>query len=251
MAFAFSSKPRYIANTFIVTIDFDDTLAYRQHLKVMFAEKLFGINITLEQGKEDTFPLGAAKYRQMKPYIERAVDQYLPMPNCKDVLMRLYQLSFRFAVVTSRIRKSEHEDDLTPAIKFIRQHQLPIKFFHATNGFPKDYVCNKLHSRAMIDDIYKNLQALHGTHVRAYFLLHPWNAREIPAITDQDIMVVSSWLQFYDEMLHLKELHEAICFFNGWENNMYNVPKIAAFARRADEEKLIGEYKKELLRSSI
>lgn len=235
-------KPGHVADVFIVTVDFDDTLAYRQHLKVEFARKLFGIDISLEQGKEDTFPLGAQKYKEMKPLIEKAVDRYELMPDCHDVLWNLQARSFRFAVVTSRTGK----EDLKLTEDFIKRHQLPINYFHATNSLPKDYICNRLRSRAMIDDIYKNLEKLSNTSVKLFFLKHSWNAREIPAFPQQDITIVNNWIEFGNELLKLKELHEAICYFNGWENNFKNVPRIAEFAKRHHSEsyELVDNYRK-------
>ena len=179
----------------------------------------------------------------MKRLIEKAVDRYELMPDCYDALWNLQSRSFRFAVVTSRTDK----DDLKLAAEFIKRHQLPINYFHATNGLPKDYICNRLHSRAMIDDIYKNLEQLRNTSVKLFFLKHPWNAREIPAFPQQDITIVNNWPEFGNELLKLKELHEAICYFNGWENNSKNVPRIAEFAKqhRHESQKLINEYKME------
>lgn len=59
--------PSHVAKNIIVGLDFDGTIAYGAQLRVWYAKKFYGINLTVQQILGETWPkeLGKEKYRQM------------------------------------------------------------------------------------------------------------------------------------------------------------------------------------------
>lgn len=243
MALGIHGQP-FIAKNVIVGLDFDGTIAYGAHVRVWYAKKFYGASLTAQQILGETWPkeLGKDRYRQMA---DAADGEYMGLqqlaPGCKDVLSELYTQGFRFAVVTSRARKL-----IGPAEAFIRHHGLPISYFHATDHTPKDYLCSKLHARAFFDDGLYNLKPLTETFVKPFFLRQPWNGHEPTPPGSSGIATVASWQEFGRQLLLLKEMHEAICRFNKWENAYYNIARIAAFWKSHPDKcsAYLHEYKK-------
>lgn len=224
MVLGFRSRPQHIAQNIIVGLDFDGTMAYGAHVRVWYAKKFYNVNLTEQQILGETWPkeLGKDKYRQMA---DAADSDFMMMqtlaPGCKEVLQQLYIQGFRFAVVTSRAPKLRDA-----ALKFISHHSLPIQYLHVTDHSPKDYLCNKLHARAFLDDGLYNLKGLIGSSCRPIFIRQPWNVHEPTPPANSSVITINNWLQFERTLLQIKEMHEAICYFNKWENAYYNLQKI-------------------------
>lgn len=244
MVFGFHSRLPHIAQNIIVGLDFDGTIAYGAQLRVWYAKKFYGVSLTEQQILGETWPkeLGKEKYRQMADAVD---GEYMMMqqlaPGCKEVLTLLHNGGFRFAVVTSRAPKL-----VGSAVAFVKRHALPITYFHATDHSPKDYLVNKLHARAFLDDGLYNLTSLRSSPTMPFFIRQDWNLHEPTPPADSGIVTVADWRGFGKWMLHLKAMHEAICYFNGIGNAYYNLPKIAAFWKRNPElcNSYLERYKK-------
>ena len=109
------------------------------------------------------------------------------------------------------------------------------------------YLCGQLRARAFIDDSIKYLLPLEGTFVKPFFIRQPWNVHEPTPPASSSIITITSWAEFWKWLLFIKEMHEAICRFNRWENAYYNVAKIAAFWKSYPDKcnAYLQEYKKE------
>lgn len=76
--------------------------------------------------------------------------------------------------------------------------------------------------RAFIDDDLKVLESLSGTFVVPFFIRQPWNIHQPTPPSGSGIITVTGWAQFGKWLLYLKQMHEAICYFNRWENAYYS-----------------------------
>lgn len=273
MVFGFHSRHSHIARNIIVGMDFDGTVSYSFHVRVAYARKYYGINLPISRVVRDTWPkeFGMDRYERMAVAVDNDITEHQLAPGCMGVLSRLHAQGFRFAVVSKRtglrlaniktgavfakdklndqfVKVGSSSPGAAPAW-FIRHHGLPIDYFHSTDHYSelKRELCGKLHARAFIDDDLKVLESLRGTFVMPFFIRQPWNVHQPTPPASSGIMTVNNWLDFGKWLLHIKELHEAICYFNRWENVYYNLPKIAAFwkANPAVCEKYLKEYKKE------
>lgn len=276
MVLGFRSRPPYIAQNIIVGLDFDGTVSYSFHLRVAYARKNFGVELPINRVLSETWPreLGMDKYWQMADAVDNGmIKEHLLAPGCKEVLTSLHSHGFRFAVVTKRgpirwanvkagavfgkenpeskfVKLMESHNDVA-AMWFIKHHGLPIDYYHATDhdhDLKKKWkVCEKLHARAFLDDDLKILYGLVENHTFAmpFFIKQPWNQPAPPK--ESGITMVVSWADFGRDLLYLKEMHEAICYFNRWENAYYNLPRIAAFwkANPAECKKYLEDYKRE------
>jgi len=216
--------PKHIAQNIIVTLDFDGCIAIGDKTKVRCAKLYHNIDIHPNQITKGTYPLGPAKYKELmaKVTIEH-INEYELDPQCKEVLNYLFVQGFRFAVVTSR-----SGPELEAAKAFSKYHKLPIKYFHATNNNPKDIICKKLCSRAMIDDTFSKLVELLDTPLTLFFLKRIWNENELFNASN-NIVSISSWNEFAQRLIELRELHEAVCYYNNWKNNFGSVKQISQF----------------------
>lgn len=245
MVLGFHSMHSHIARNIIVGLDFDGTIAYGVQLRVWYARKFYGVGLTVQQILGETWPkeLGKEKYRRMADAVD---GEYMMMQQlasgCKEVLTQLHNGGFRFAVVTSRTAKL-----IGPAVAFVKRHALPIAYFHATDHSPKGYLVNKLHARAFLDDGLYNLTSLRGSPTMPFFIRQPWNVHEPTPPMESGMVTIASWQAFGRWVLYLKEMHEAICYFNKWENAYFNLPKIAAFWKSYPGkcDAYLQEYKKE------
>lgn len=168
--------------------------------------------------------------------------EFILAPYCKAAMENLFRQSFRFVVVTSR------PGYLLSACKaFIDAHKLPISRVHNTEYMDK-WICKKLRARAMLDDGLDKLAAIRDAPVRLFFLRQPWNTHQKIGFLYGKITEIGSWEDFYNHMIYMKKMHEAICFFNGWENNFLNVAKIAGFwdANKNICERYLNEYQKKI-----
>ncbi len=278
----FHSRPSHVAQNIIVGLDFDGTVSYSFHLRVDYARKNFGVELPISKVLSETWPkeLGMDKYWQMADAVDNGmIKEHQLMPGCKEVLTYLHSMGFRFAVVTKRgpirraslktgavfgkekpkskfVKLTESASDMAP-VWFIKHHGLPIDYYYATDH-DKDLkrkweVCKNLRARAFLDDDLKILYGLVENHTFAmpFFIKQLWNQE--PPSPATGIVTVPNWIEFGKSLSRLKETHEAICFFNRWENAYYNLPKIAkaaAFLRSHPEEcsKYLEDYKKEAVR---
>ena len=86
-------EKRWIAETIIVTLDFDGCIAIGDHLKIKYAKELHDINVTKEQAIKEKYPLGPKKYLELMDTV--AVDHILEYrldPQCKDILDSLFSI---------------------------------------------------------------------------------------------------------------------------------------------------------------
>lgn len=275
MVFSFHTRPSHIAQNIIIGLDFDGTISYSFHLRVDYARREWGYDLPISKVLSDTWPreFGMDKYWQMADVVDNGmIKEHQLMPGCKEVLTSLHNQGFRFAVVTKRgpirwanaktgvvfgkekpkskfVRLTESSSDIAP-MWFIKHHGLPIDYYHATdhdNDLKKKWqVCMRLHARAFLDDDLKILHGLIENHVFAmpFFIKQLWNQK--PPSPNTGIITVPNWIEFGKDIIRLKEMHEAICYFNKWENAYYNLPRIAAFwkANTAVCEKYVEDYRK-------
>ena len=167
--------------------------------------------------------------------------EYILDPKCKQVLKDLYNEGFRFAVVTSR-----SGEELKAAIKFSKFNKLPISYFHGNDNKPKTLICRKLKSRAMIDDSLHKLAKLVNTPLHLYFLKRKWNSHEIVS-RRSEVIQIKGWREFQIKLLEMRELHEAICYYNNWRNNFARVKQISDFLKNNKPKalKMLKDYRKE------
>lgn len=267
MAFGFHSRPSHIAQNIIVGLDFDGTVSYSAHLRVAYAKKYFRTAISLQQTTREKWPeaLGEDKYWEAALAADNDVEEHIPAPGCKEVLMQLHSEGFRFAIVTARklpdeaykainklnIKRGNAELLEQAAVaRFISAHHLPVDYVHHVKQTPndtKDYLCWQLHARAFIDDSLKYLVPLRGTFVKPFFILQPWNIEEAQNIPGSGITPVTNWYKFGKELLYIKQMHEAICYFSKWQNAYFNLPKIDYFWKSNPElcNRHFEDYRKE------
>ncbi|MDP3728002.1 MAG: hypothetical protein Q8R18_00970 [bacterium] len=154
----------------------------------------------------------------------------------------MYKEGFRFAVVTSR-----SGPELDAAIRFVEGFTLPISYFHAVDNKPKDVICTKLKARAMIDDSLFKLVELINTPLTLFFLRRDWNVHEkVTGELKEQVRVIKDWREFQLRLLELRDLHEAVCYSNGWENNFTQVKKITDFIKQnpGKASQMLKNYKK-------
>ena len=230
----------HIAQNIIITLDFDGCIAIGEKAKVKWAKNYHGINVKPNQITKNTYPLGPQKYKElMLKVTTEHIMEYQIESECKDVLNYLFAQGFRFAIVTSR-----SGPELEAAKAFAKYHMLPIKYFHATNNSPKNIICSRLRSRAMIDDTFSKLIELSGTTLILFFLRRAWNGNE-PDNTP-NIIQISNWREFALKLIEIRDLHEAVCFYNKWTNNFASVEKISQFIN--ENPNLACNYLKEYKR---
>lgn len=227
MVLGFQSRQPHVAQNIIVGLDFDGTIAIGNWLRIWYAKKFFGIDIKENQTLGGTWPKEYSKdlYRRMADDVDtKYMMQHYLAPGCKSVLNFLHGQSFRFAVVTSRAPELK-----SAAVNYIRHHGLPIKYVHATDHTPKEYLCERLRARAFLDDGLYRVAPLASTFVKPFFIRQPWNVHEPTPPASSGIVTITSWAEFRKWLLYMKKMHEAICFFNRWENAYFTVARIAAF----------------------
>lgn len=278
MVFGFHTRPPHVAQNIIVGLDFDGTISYSFHLRVAYARREWGFNLPINKVIRDTWPMeyGMDKYWQMADAVDNGkINEHQLMPGCREVLTSLHSQGFRFAVVTKRgpirkanvktgvvfgkekpeskfVRLTESYSDVAP-MWFIKHHGLPIDYYHATDhdhDLKKKWeVCKKLYARAFLDDDLKILYGLveNPTFAKPFFIRQPWNTDQPTPPSSSGIITVTNWNQFGKWLIDIKQMHEAICYFNRWENAYYNLPRVAAFwkANRVACEKYLEAYKRE------
>lgn len=269
MVLGFHSRPSHVAQNIIVGLDFDGTVSCSAHLRVEYAKVKFGATISLQQTSHKKWPkqLGEDKYWEAALFADNAIERHILVPGCKEVLMRLRSKGFRFAIVTARKLPAEAYRVISKlnlkagnvqlleqaaVARFISAQSLPVDYLHHVTQGPndtKDYLCGKLRARAFIDDSIKYLLPLRGTFVQPFFLRQPWNVHEQALAAGSGVKAVNNWLEFENQLLSLKQMHEAICYFNRWENAYYNVARIATFWKSHPDKcnAYLEEYKKSVV----
>jgi hypothetical protein len=222
-------------NYFIVALDFDGCIAYGEKAKIFYAKKFYDINVNNSQITRDTFPLGREKYEQLMAYVaSHGIMEFELAPGVKDVIDMLHNENFRFVIITSR-HDTEERPELSACINFCKSHSLKIDYFHNTSENPKDFLCNKLHTRAIIDDTLKKLLELKNTDTELYFFSQSWNQHEKPSTNNAaNIHIVNNWVEFGYELKKLIKQHEKICLKLGIENTWKNLSMIVKYKRNAD-----------------
>lgn len=244
--------PKYVAQNIIVSLDFDGVIAHGLEVKLKYAKKWFGVNLSLEQTKEKGFNelmrrLGRKdiNYRSlMNPLNEKHIMEYKVPFGCRDALSKLFNEGFRFVVVTSR-----NDHDFPYAIKFIKYAFGDIiKYIHNTRNESKGGFIRKLKPRVHVDDDLKKLLQIEGFPVELLYYRQPENYHEnVPVLHRSKIIEIKDWNQFYTFLHVLKEIHEAICWFNKWENKYSNIGKIYTYYKSLSRSKLtdlLNNYRK-------
>ncbi|MBU1199143.1 MAG: HAD family hydrolase [Nanoarchaeota archaeon] len=226
-------RKKHIAKNIIVALDFDGCIAYGEKAKIHYANKLFGINPNRDQIVKATFPLGGKKYRELMDHVAtEGIMEYELAPDVHHVLRKLYSEGFRFAIVTSRLEYGSYRE-LSACKKFCRYHNLPIKYFYNTNDNPKEIICRKLHSRAIIDDTLFKLRDLMNSDMNLFFLRQRWNSHESVHLSEKNmIFEIGSWQEFYEKLHAMRRLHESVCLALNIDNNWSNLSKIVSFIRQ-------------------
>ncbi len=227
-----NSSP-WIAENIIVTLDFDGCIAIGDFLKIKYSKILYNVNINQEQCSKEKYPLGQKKYLELMDIVASDyILEYKIDPQCKQILISLYNQGFRFAIVTSREKQL-----LEACKKFVKYHGLPISYIYGAgkrgmNYISKDFLIKKLKSRAMIDDTLYKLAELKYSPVQLFFLIRPWSEHELKTINlelNKRINIIKDWREFYQGLIFMKELHEAICYYQNWKNDWTNIKNIFNF----------------------
>ena len=74
--------------------------------------------------------------------------------------------------------------------------------------------------------IYKIFTTTHS--IFRFFLKRIWNENELFNASN-NIVSISSWNEFAQRLIELRELHEAVCYYNNWKNNFGSVKQISQF----------------------
>ncbi len=125
--------------------------------------------------------------------------------------------------------------------------KLPISYFHAVDNKPKDVICTRLRARAMIDDSLFKLVELLNTPLTLFFLRREWNTHEkVTGELKDQVHVIKDWREFQLGLLELRDLHEAVCYYNQWENNFTQVKKITDFIKQnhGKASQMLKDYRK-------
>ncbi len=206
----------HIAETIVVALDFDGVIGIGEKTKIKYAKILQGIDVNSAQITKDTYPLGKIKYDElMEQVCTKHTLEFEIASNCKKILEKLFAENFRFVIVTSR-----KDNQIQQTKDFCKLHKLPIKFFHNTNNETKEHLCRRIHASAIIDDSLHKIEELKQVPILGFYLKTNWNAHI--STNDKDYINIESWTEFYNHLISMKEMHEAICFANKIKNNLYN-----------------------------
>ncbi len=233
------SKP-YIADYFIIGIDFDGVLAQNYKAKIKYAKELFNLNLKLGQTKKEGFEklisslgkdLSYAEFT--KAVVKRTLEYELPL-NCKEVLFKLFKENFRFTVITSRT-----DEEYPYAEAFIKQNygnlisnMHNVSFSDSKNKKKiglreKFYFVKKLRPRIYIDDDLYKLKALENLPVELFYCRQPENLDKNLNIFDKRrINEFNDWVELYTKVIQIKRLHEAVCWKYKLKNTFSNLIEI-------------------------
>ncbi len=180
----------------VVGLDFDGCIALGANAKIRFAKDRWGLELSVWQTAEHTFPHGNQMYREMMDIVGRRIDEYELAPYCMEALERLREKGFSLAVVTSRA-----DYELDAAKYFIAKHMLPIGDVHNTNRGSKKAVCQQLGAVAFLEDSLWKLAELKGTGIALYFMNQKWNGHEQHKASQLEFVVpVNDWPHFYSHI---------------------------------------------------
>ncbi len=248
------ADPPWVAQNIIVTLDFDGCVAVGDFLKIKYAKILHGIDIKPEHCSKGSYPKGPEKYTELMDVIANEhILEYFIEPECKRVLNSLFNQGFRFAIVTSRDPYS-----IEACKRFCKYHKLPIepRSVHSTGrkkGEPelieKDVLVKKLRSRAMIDDTFYKLKGLAKANTPAllFLLKREWSGA-FESGYERRIWTINKWREFESGLLFMRELHEAICYYQGWKNDFRAAKDIFNFWWLNPEvcENYVKKYRSEI-----
>ncbi len=237
------NRPKYVAKNLIVSLDFDGVIAHGLNVKLKYAKEWFGVDLELHQTKKDGFDKLMQKigkldinYRSlMDPLNEDHIMEYEIPPHCKETLHNLHKEGFRFVVITSR-----NDHDFPYAKKFIRhKFEHIIKYLHNTRNKSKDHFVHKLKPRIHIDDDLKKLESIKHLPVHLIYYRQPENKHQNRSLFDNSrIFEINNWKQFYDIVIHIKKVHEAICWKYDTKNKFSHVGKIYGIYQDIGKDKL-------------
>lgn len=204
----------HIAKNIIISLDFDGVLAHGLQIKKHYAQKWFGMNLSLDQTKKEGFEALAKhlhkniNYRDlMDPLNEKHIMEYEVPSHCLSVLTKLHSEGFRFVIITSR-----NDHDYPYAVRFVK-HKFGhlIKYIHNTRNEPKNAFVKHLRPRIHIDDGLKKLLELQNETINLCYYRQPENNHENLPLFNHQIKEIRKWQEFYKHCHHIKKLHEAIC----------------------------------------
>ncbi|MFH1916754.1 MAG: hypothetical protein ABIJ21_05800 [Nanoarchaeota archaeon] len=233
---------KYVAETSVVSIDFDGVLALGWPVKMKYAKEWFGVSLSLSQTKKEGFEaLMQSKgkpeitYRSlMDPLNEKHILEYVVPEGCIQALGELYQKGFRFAVVTSR---NDHDLSYTRAFLKERFGNL-IKYVHNTRDEPKGRFVSRLKPRAHIDDDLQKLVAIANLPVELVYFRQPENAHE-NQFEKNRIVEIDEWMNIKQFLERVKFIHEAICWKYGLDNNYRNIHEIFGIKQNLSDGKVV------------
>ncbi|MFH1915756.1 MAG: hypothetical protein ABIJ21_00690 [Nanoarchaeota archaeon] len=220
----------HIAETFVVSIDFDGVLALGWPVKMKYAKEWFGVDLTLEQTKKEAFEAlmlskgrSGINYRSlMDPLNEGHIMEYAVPDGCIDALRDLYGKGFRFVVITSR-----NDHDYPYAKAFLKQKFGDlIRYVHNTRDEPKGKFVSKLKPRIHIDDDLEKLAEIANLPVELIYFRQPENAHE--SAQGSRILDTPNWYDIKRYCETMRNIHEAICWKYKIENVYRNISRIFA-----------------------
>lgn len=239
----------YIADYTIISLDFDGVLAHGIELKQKYAREWYHVYLTLADTKRDDFNslvkkrgLKFVDYDKFMLAVNKVhMDEYKIQPHCLSSLKTLYHQGFRFVVITSR------DDEIFPyAGQFLAKNFGGIiKYVHNTNNTPKDELALRLHVLAHMDDGLNKLVELKQTPLELLYYRQPENTHKNLPVGETRIKEIFNWQEFYNYLLYMRMLHEAICWRFGIQNNVYKLKDIFDIRQKLNsgqEKALIDAY---------
>ncbi len=255
----------YASDYIIVGLDFDGVLAQGLNTKIKYAKKWFDLDLKLGQTKKEGFnklvkSLGRTDlaYSDLtKDLMKQYTLEYEVPLDCKEVLGKLFLENFRFCVITSRTNEEypyaeafikENYGNLIENIHNESPHPNPENRWEIKKR-EKSYFVHYLKPRIYIDDDIEKLKALRNYPVELFYCRQPENFdKDLGILEKIRIQEFNDWSKFYDMVIQIKDLHEAICWKFGIVNKFSNLTKIYREFHKLScyqKENLLLEYNQE------
>jgi hypothetical protein len=239
----------HIADTIILSLDFDGVLGQGLPVKIKYAKAWFGLDLALDQTKRKGFEdlvrsLGRSDltYRMLMDRInaEHSMEYQIP-PGCRETLTSLHAEGFRFVVITSR-----EDNEFPPAMAFLKKNYSGlIHNVHNTRNEPKGRFVDRLKPRLHMDDDLSKLVSIHDYPVELAYYRQPENAHQNLQGSHQRIVEMRTWSEFHSYCIFMRSMHEAICWKYGMKNRYSNIREMFGLKQNLNEDQqaaLLREY---------
>lgn len=146
-----------------------------------------------------------------------------------------------FVVITSR---NDHD---YPYAKLFIKHKFGhlIKYIHNTRNEPKSKFVQKIRPRIHLDDDLKKLLELSSEPITLCYYRQAENTHQNLPFGNSRIKEIRFWEEFYLECHKLKQLHEAVCWKYGLENDYRHntqIVRLLQHMHKHEKNVLLEEY---------